>query len=165
MNSVLSSTVCLISATLAGFLGGRAAAPSDAIGIAPVLDEVRTRRLVIVDERGDERGIFEVGLASAASRVTLWMGGPEGNNPSATLWVDELEGVASASLLLSSEHGGTTRSAGRLYLHTISGQPPASLTYGEGEGRRSIPLGHEKPDSTAALTFDSGESTTTWPPH
>ena len=168
MGSVRSSTVCMISASIAGFCGGRAAAPSDARGAAPALDEVRTRRLVIVDDQGEERGHFEVGQGSASSHVTLWMGGPDQKGPSATLWIDELEGTPTASLLLRSEyreHGGMTPSTGRLSLRCTSGLPSATLTSAGGSARGSISLlGPRSDGSTAALVFDSGESRTEWPP-
>lgn len=94
---------------------------------------------------------------------SLFQMGPDGKAPSATLWIDQLEGVPEARLLLLSE-GGVTPSTGRLSLRSAAGLPSASLTFGEGEARGSILLGPQTRDSKDALAFDSGESRTVWPP-
>ena len=92
------------------------------------------------------------------------MGGPDGAHPSATLWIDELEGVPEARLLLLSE-GGANPSPGRLSLRSASGLPAMSLNFGENAARGSIRLGPQSRDSTAALTYVSSETESTWPPH
>jgi len=154
LSTLTSSSVLLVGALAAGFCGGRAATRTQ--------EEVRAQRLLIVDAKGEVRGRFEVGDGSASSHVTLWMGGPGGKGPSATLWIDELEGTPEAALMLTSENGAT-HAPGKLLLRSGSGLPSAGLSHGEGAAREFILLGSETLDTTSALSFDVAGKKTTWP--
>ncbi len=165
MGSMTSSTIGLVSAMLAGFLGGRLGSflePQSGKEKSRPVDEVRTRRLVLVNENNEVCGGFEVGDGSASTRVTLWMKTPGEGTPSATLFVNELEGSPEAMLMLTSEEG-PKHVPGKLLLHCGSGNPTVFLGQGDSAARRTILLGSESPDSTSALTREFAGTKATWP--
>ena len=158
----MTSTLCTISAAIMGFCGGLAAWRPDALAAAGTLEEVRTRRLVIVDDHGEERGGLEVGAGSSSARMTLWLGSPGGKGPSAVLWIDQLEGTPEARLMLTSE-GGEPATTGRLSLRSSCGLPSANLTFGEDSACESIVLGPQVRGETSALVLDVAGRRTAWP--
>jgi hypothetical protein len=165
VGSAATSFLCLISAVIAGFCGGRAGSRADSSAAqqtTQTLDEVRVRRLVIVDADDQVRGSFEVGQGSASTRVTLWMGGPGGNAPSVTLSIDQLEGTPEARLMLISEDA-TTHSAGRLLLRSTFGLPSVGLSHGDGADREVLVLGSETLESASALSYEAGGTKSSWP--
>lgn len=165
VGSTTSSTIGLVSAVLAGFLGGRLASyiePQSGADKTRPLDEVRARRLWIVNDRNEVCGGFQVGEGSASTHVTLWMKTPGEGKPSASLWVDELEGTPEAALMLISENGAD-HVPGKLMLRCGSGNPTAFLGHGDGAARRTILLGSESPESTSALSREFAGTKATWP--
>ena len=165
MVSVSSSSLCVISAVLAGYCGGLAASrteKSDARKATLSLDEVRARRIFIVDEKDNVCGGFQVDEGSASPHVTLWLKRSDGDGPSASLSIGELEGTPEARLMLVSANG-SSQPKGRLSLRSTTGVPSVSLNSGAGATQQTILLGSETTDSTVALSREIAGAKATWP--
>jgi len=147
----------LLVAGITGFAGGYLGVRRDG---AEVHDEIRTRRLLIVDEEGEARGGFQT--TSSYRAASLWMGWGGDEHPSLALSVDELEGTPTARILARSP-GSPFAEPGILSLSSMSGAPAIALTQGADGSRQAVHLGHWMPGETSVLRLERPGETAEWP--
>ena len=156
MNPACIILLSILSGSVAGFVGGRISAPSTVQGAS---DEIRTQKLLLVDEEGRVRGGMAV-EDSDTETVSLWMHSTKREGPFARLEISQFKGEPMARLTLKSQDPREKR-AGNLILHNRFGIPAVFLNY----GGQHVRLGPERFDSTDILHFGgkTGKDAATWP--
>ncbi len=159
---------CALLASLAGFAGGYTRSwvqdPKPSVAVTPqVSDEIRTRRLLIVDGSGEVCGTFEAGRGSDQSaRLTIQRGGP--GAPVAGLRVDNLEGTPTAEVFAWSA-GLVEGDRGTARMSSTWGKSGLSLAdTGTAEHTQLLKLGYHVVSPETAITFKQRtESVDHWP--